>query len=266
MKRPIVALFLAFTTAVAAHATSEMFDFEVLSYRAKMLANAPYAPAAAVPDWIGNLSYDEHRLIQFDASRTLWRREGLPFQVQFFHPGFVLRNTVQVATVNQRQAHPVEFDRKFFNYDRLNVGPLPPTMGFAGLRILYPLNHAEDELGSFLGASYFRFLCQRAVYGLSARGLAINTGAKSPEEFPVFSAFWLERPATEDKSLTVYALLDGESATGAYRFVITPGAETVMEVHARVYFRRAVGRRLRAAHQHVLARRKLCPADGRLPS
>ncbi len=36
-------------------------------------------------------------------------------------------------------------------------------MGFAGLRILYPLNKPGDELGAFLGVSYFRFLCQQAV-------------------------------------------------------------------------------------------------------
>jgi glucans biosynthesis protein len=240
MKRTSAAVVLALSLLVSAHAGDDIFDFEVLGYRAKMLANAPYVPAAPVPDWVRNLSYDEHRLIQFDASRTVWRREGLPFQVQFFHPGFVLTNTVQVSTLSHREARAIEFDRKFFNYDRLDVGPLPPTMGFAGLRILYPLNHPEDELGSFLGASYFRFLCERAVYGLSARGFAINTGAKSPEEFPLFTAFWIERPAPEDKKLTVYALLDGESVTGAYRFTIAPGAETVMDVHARVYFRRAV--------------------------
>lgn len=223
-----------------ARGAGELFDFETLRYRAKMLANSPYAPPPPVPAWVRDLSYDEHRLIQFDASHTIWRREGLPFQIQFFHPGFVLTNTVQVATLQHQQPHLIEFDRKFFNYDRLKVGPLPPTMGFAGLRILYPLNHPDDELGSFLGASYFRFLCERAFYGLSARGLAVNTGAKAPEEFPLFKEFWIERPTPEARTLTVYALLDGESATGAYRFVIRPGAETIMQVRAAIYFRHPV--------------------------
>jgi len=240
MKRWFAAFALALALTAVTRAANDIFDFEVLRYRAKMLADAPYAPPLPVPDWVRHLSYDEHRLIQFDATRTLWRREGLPFQVQFFHPGFVLTNTVQVSTVKHRQAHVIEFDRKFFNYDRLKVGPLPPTMGFAGLRVLYPLNHPDDELGSFVGASYFRFLCERAVYGLSARGLAINTGGKAPEEFPLFTAFWLERPGAHDKTFTMYALLDGASVTGAYRFVIAPGPETVMEVHASIYFRHGV--------------------------
>jgi glucans biosynthesis protein len=234
----LLVLFIGFATM--ARAGGDMFDFETLRYRAKLLANAPYSPQAPVPEWLRHLSYDEHRLIQFDARNTVWRREALPFQLQFFHPGFVLNNTVQVSTLQHQRPSLIEFDRKFFNYDRLNVGPLPPTMGFAGLRILYPLNHPDDELGAFLGASYFRFLCERAFYGLSARGIAVNTATHGPEEFPLFTDFWVERPSPQSKTLTAYALLDGESVTGAYRFVITPGADTTVLVHAAVYFRRGV--------------------------
>lgn len=224
--------------AVAAHAAGESFDFDVLRYRAKMRAEAPYAPQPVVPDWLHKLTYDQLRRIQFDAAHTLWRREGLPFQVQFFHPGFVYDHTVRVNTVSHRREEAVEFNRSFFNYDNLPLGPLPPTMGFAGFRVLYPLNHADDELGAFLGASYFRFLCQRASYGLSARGLAVNTVTSTPEVFPAFTEFWIQRPVEDAKTLTIFALLDSESVTGAYRFVIAPGAETVMQVHAALYFRR----------------------------
>lgn len=221
-------------------ASGEIFDFDVLRYRAKLLANSPYTPPSTVPEWLRKLSYDQHRLIQFDASRSVWRREALPFQLQFFHPGSYFGNSVQVNSVDHRKAEPILFDRDFFNYDKLTVGPMPPTMGFAGIRLLYPLNHPGDELGVFLGASYFRFLCLRAFYGLSARGIAVNTGGASPEEFPIFTEFWVERPADRDKTATVYALLDGESVTGAYQFIITPGVETVMQVKAAIYFRRGV--------------------------
>jgi glucans biosynthesis protein len=226
--------------AVGARAAGDTFDFEVLRYRAKMRAETPYAPPPVVPDWLGKLNYDEHRLIQFNAAHTLWRREGLPFQLQFFHPGYIFKHTVQVHTVHHRREDLIEFNRSFFNYDRLQVGPLPSSMGFAGIRILYPLNHPDDELGVFLGASYFRFLCERAYYGLSARGLAINTGTRAREEFPLFTEFWVERPAENAKTLTMYALLDSESVTGAYEFVITPGAETVMEVRMALYLRHPV--------------------------
>ncbi|HEV3025853.1 MAG TPA: glucan biosynthesis protein, partial [Pirellulales bacterium] len=91
---------------------------------------------------------------------------------------------------------------------------------------------------AFGGASYFRFLCKKAVYGLSARGLAVDTAEPTPEEFPDFREFWIERPAPHATSLTLYALLDGPSETGAYRFVISPGADTVMAVTAVVYCRK----------------------------
>jgi glucans biosynthesis protein len=233
-------LFVGLACAcISARGAGDVFDFEVLRYRAKMLANAPYTPPPTAPAWATKLNYDEHRLIQFNASRSIWRREALPFQLQFFHPGNIFNRMVRMNTVSRRHAEPVEFDRGFFNYDKLQTGPLPDNMGFAGLRVLYPLNHAGDELGVFLGASYFRFLPERAFYGLSARGLAINTGA-GPEEFPDFTEFWVERPAPDAKAITVYALLDGESVTGAYRFIITPGAETVMQVRVALYFRRGV--------------------------
>ncbi|PTX94238.1 glucan biosynthesis protein [Opitutus sp. ER46] len=243
MKRLLLFLLAVGATVLApsVRAADDIFDFEVLRYQAKMLANRPYALPPPVPDWLLKLSYDQHRLIQFNAGRSLWRREALPFQVQFFHPGYIFNRQVRVNTVERRHVRPVPFDRDFFNYDTLQVGALPANMGFAGVRLLYPLNHPGDELGVFLGASYFRFLCERAFYGLSARGLALNTGVSGPEEFPVFTEFWIERPTEDAKVLTVYALLDSPSATGAFRFVITPGADTVMHVRTAIYFRADVG-------------------------
>ena len=42
--------------------------------------------------------------------------------------------------------------------------------------------------------------------------------------------------------VTVYALLDSPSATGAYRFAIFPGATTVMDVDAAIYPRKPIER------------------------
>jgi len=226
---------------VAARAAEGNFDYETLRYRAKTLAAKAYVqPASRVPEWLLKLTYDEHRQIRFDPNRAWWRRDGLPFRLQFFHPGFLLNRPVQISEVTDGQPELIEFDPKLFFYDRLKTGELPSTMGFAGFRILYPLNKADDELGAFQGASYFRMLCQKAIYGLSARGLALDTAELGGEEFPAFTDFWIERPAAEAKSLTVYALLDSPSVAGAYRFVITPGADTVMLVRATLFFRKNV--------------------------
>src|SRR5262249_14434218 len=92
------------------------------------------------------------------------------------------------------------------------------------------------------GASYFRALGKEQRYGLSARGLAIDTALASGEEFPHFIEFWIERPAAAAKELTIYALLDSRSVAGAYRFVLRAGIETVTLVKARLFLRNQVAK------------------------
>jgi glucans biosynthesis protein len=215
-----------------------VFDFEVLRYEAKVLASKPYAQRPVnVPEALLKLNYDQYRDIRFNPGESLWRRERLPFELQFFHPGFSFDRTVQINVVQARSVEAVPFSPGMFDYGKNRIPTLPSDMGFAGLRILYPLNKPGDELGAFLGVSYFRFLCQRAFYGLSARGLAVNTGEPGGEEFPVFREFWVEKPSADAKTLAVYALLDSPTAAGAYRIQITPGAETITQVHEVVYCR-----------------------------
>lgn len=227
--------------ARALSAADEHFDFETLRFRAKTLAAKPYvAPATRVPEWLQKLSYDEYRRIRFDDTRSWWRREGFPFQLQFFHAGFVQKSTVQISQIQDSQSELIPFDPKLFQYDGLKTGDFPETMGFAGFKLLYPLNKPNDELGAFLGASYFRMLCKKTIYGLSARGLALNTAEQEGEEFPVFTDFWVQQPGPDAKSITIFALLDGPSVSGAYRFIIMPGADTLVQVKCALFFRKAV--------------------------
>ncbi len=232
---------LAICLAPIARAADEVFDFEVLQFRAKNLATQPYKqPTAKVPGWLQKYTYDQFRDIRFDPAHAWWKREDLPFQLQFFHPGFNFTQTVQINEVQDKKASRIEFSSKLFNYGASKPGRIPSDLGFAGFRIHYALNNDQylDELVAFLGASYFRALGKDLRYGLSARGLALNTIDSGPEEFPVFEEFWIERPPAGAKSVTVYALMNSPSVTGAYKFVITPGVETVMQVHAAVYCRK----------------------------
>lgn len=234
-----VLVVLALVASGSRLLAADMFDFEVLRFRAKMLASKPYEPQKSrVPPFLLKLNYDQYRDIRFRPAEGLWRHEQLPFQLQFFHPGFIFANTVQINEVVGKQSDLVPFSQKMFDYGKNRIGPIPADTGFAGLRMLYALNKPGDELGAFQGASYFRFLCEKAVYGLSARGVAINTGQAGGEEFPAFEEFWVVRPTTDAKTLTMYALLNGPSVTGAYRFDIAPGAETVIQVHMVLYCRR----------------------------
>jgi periplasmic glucans biosynthesis protein len=225
-------------SASRARAADEMFDFEVLRYRAKMLSARPYAERpTTVPESLRRMSYDDYRHIVFNAEQTWWRRDRLPFQVQFFHPGFVHSRSVQIYELNGRTVEPIRFSQDLFTYGAGVPRGLTDEIGFAGFRVLGALNMPQDELVSFLGASYFRALCLKAVYGLSARGLAIDTAEPGGEEFPVFEEFWIERPTAAAHQFTIYALLNSRSVTGAYRFTVAPGADTVMQVKAVVYCR-----------------------------
>lgn len=217
------------------------FDFEVLQFRAKTLAAKPYAQRPTrVPKTLQDLTYDQYRDIRFDPNRAWWRREQLPFQLQFFHPGFIYNKTVQVSEIEDGQVKQIEFSTRFFDYGKnRSIGRIPSDMGFTGFRIHYALNNPNylDELAVFQGASYFRALGQAMRYGMSARGLALNTAEAPGEEFPIFEEFWVVKPQPDGKDVTVYALLDSPSVAGAYRFVITPGPSTVMQVRAAVYQR-----------------------------
>ena len=239
--RRLLLVGLICLNVAAAMAADMPFDFEVLQFRAKALAGKPYVQRQSkVPKALQELSYDLYRDIRFDPNRAWWRREQLPFQLQFFHPGFIYNKTVQVAEIDHGTVKAIEFSPRLFEYNKArSVGRVPSDMGFTGFRVHYALNNPNylDELAVFQGASYFRALGQAMRYGLSARGLALNTAEAAPEEFPIFEEFWVVKPQPDSKELTIYALLDSPSVAGAYRFVIIPGAETVMQVKAAVYVR-----------------------------
>jgi glucans biosynthesis protein len=96
-----------------------------------------------------------------------------------------------------------------------------------------------DELGAFLGASYFRLLGRNQRYGESARGLTVDCGEPDrPEEFPIFTDWWLGKPHKDDDRVRLYAILDSVSCVGAYCFIIQPGETTIVDVDAVIYLRK----------------------------
>ncbi|MEP5633746.1 MAG: glucan biosynthesis protein G [Tateyamaria sp.] len=221
---------------------SSPFSFETLDAKMRAHAATPYAAAQPLTQGIGELTYDDYRNIYFRPNQARWNAEGLPFQVSPFHPGWLYNEPVLLNEIVDGQVQPLVFVKTDFEY-RNNVGDKVDEdahlMELAGLKLVYPLNHADkyDEVTTFLGASYFRALGKGNSYGLSARGMAIDTWLDGPEEFPRFTEFWLERPEPDATELVVFAALDSPSVTGAYRFVITPGDDTVMDVTASLHFR-----------------------------
>jgi glucans biosynthesis protein len=232
----VVGDVLSFSAAEAAFTLQDVID------QARKLSKKPYQDhQGQVPEFLLKIKYDDWRDIRFKTDQALWLKDNLPFTVQFFHPGLYYNRTVNIYEVDNSGPHPVAFSPDLFDYGKNEFKDrIPSNLGFAGFRIHYPINTStyRDEVIVFLGASYFRAVGKKQTYGLSARGLAIDTALASGEEFPSFSDFWLVKPGPKEKKITVYALLDSPSLTGAYRFVVQPGKDTIVDVTSRLFIRK----------------------------
>jgi glucans biosynthesis protein len=223
--------------ALRAQSRAEPFSWERLVALAQKQARAPFKetplhPGAAKDD------YDALHAARFRDDRTLWGDLPGDTGIRFFPLSVNAAQPVSIAVVDKGQATPLRYDPAMFDAPAGNaVAALGPDAGFAGFRIM---NAARDgDWLSFLGASYFRAPSPQKQFGLSARAIAINTSLQGKEEFPRFTHFWLERTGTS--SVTIYALLDGASIAGAFRFVSSLGADGVkQDVTAALFPRRAI--------------------------
>lgn len=245
------------------------WDIDDVAALARQRAQTPFQPTAqtmqAVPAELAALDYDSYRDIRYTPALNLWRADKLPYEINFFHVGRQ-GDAVRIHEISADGVKPLPYDPATFNFGKNQLQPQAwGDLGHGGVRAFSHLNSPahKDELIVFSGASYFRALGAGQRYGLSARGLAVDTAGAAQEEFPRFTDFWLEKPAaaatattdagagtspdaataTTDKGastsapLTIYALLDSPRMSGAYRFDVTPGDDTVTEVHAKIFMR-----------------------------
>ena len=226
--------------------TAAAFGLDDVAARAKALAAQAYkAPVIKLPPELRDLDYDAYRDIRFRTEKALWRADKLPFELMFFHQGRAVPEPVRIRVVEPSGERDVAFDPALFDYGKNKFDPRRAEgLGFNGFRVHYAVNKPgyKDEVLVFQGASYFRALGKAQGYGLSARGLAVDTASAEGEEFPRFVEFWIEKPRAAATSLTIYAMLDSRRVTGAYRFLLTPGAETQMQVTARIFAREKIAK------------------------
>lgn len=222
----------------------EPFSAGALRARAEAMAAAPFAARPEIPRAWTALSYDQYRSIWFRDAEALWHDGPGPLQVDFFPPGLYFPRPVKVFAVEGGFARKVGFDLGVFDRtDSFPEMPVDATLGYSGLRM-----RAEtvapgifQEFAVFQGASYFRAIGRGETYGLSARGLALDTAEPTGEEFPEFTEFYLEAPVPGATAFVLHALLDSPSVTGVYRFDIQTDAATVMDVRATLFPRRSLG-------------------------
>ncbi len=230
--------FAASRTFAAGTAASEPFSRDILIEKARVLATRAYEQKPQVPEAWRNISYQDYQTRWFRTADALWSKTDRSYNVDFFLPGLYFKRPVGISVVENGQAKPFRFDLSLFDKtDKAPDLPVDDTLGYSGFRLRTELGQPgiKNEFCVFQGASYFRAIGQGQTYGLSARGLAIDTGERTGEEFPDFTDFWIEAPQPGQKVIIVHALLDSPSATGAYRFEITPGAQCVMEIEASLF-------------------------------
>ncbi|MEX0759207.1 MAG: glucan biosynthesis protein D, partial [Tistlia sp.] len=223
------------------------FDRGALLDRARALAGEPYeAPQPKAAEALEQVDYDAYNVLRYRPSRGLWLGETR-HPVQFFHLGRYFQLPVTIYEVEGAVARPVLYDPSLFDYGDTGLeSALPDDLGFAGFRYMNPGEPPTDWL-VFLGAAYFRTAGPFGQYGLSARGVAIDTATDDGEEFPRFTEFWLEKPApaengADDRQVVIHALLEGRSVVGVYRFVARNENGVVMEVETTLFLRREVER------------------------
>lgn len=217
------------------------FSFDILKEMARSLSAKPYAaPKEADGKILDQIDYDAHNAVEFRKDATLWLDDGETSPVQPFFPGRYFRTPVRIFTLDQGMATEWPFSLDLFKIPKDNPArKLTHTKGFAGFRVMDA--KSERDWMAFLGASYWRTEGYSGQFGLSVRGLAMDTAIPDgPEEFPLFTQFWLEPAANGD--MTAYALLESPRATGAYKIVSTRDKGVIQEVTVSLYLRGDVER------------------------
>ncbi|SFM57298.1 glucan biosynthesis protein [Variovorax sp. OV329] len=222
------------------------FDFAWLKGVASNVASRPYeAHGKALPPEVAALDWDQYQAIRFKPDHTVWNDRKLQFRIGLFHLGLYYKRPVRMFEVTGGKAQELAYDPAMFDYGKsgLDGAKQPRDLGFAGFRVNSRRDNFKSDVAAFLGASYFRAVGAQGQYGLSARGLAIDTALQQrEEEFPDFTDFYFEAPDPKSSTVVVYALLDSPSVAGAYRFAITPGEPLLMDIDCALYPRKAIER------------------------
>jgi glucans biosynthesis protein len=216
--------------------------FEDLIERAEKTAKRPYSNVSApLPPAFAQLDYDSYRRLRPRGEAAIWLDRQRSYGVLPLPRGYIFPDGVELAfhaNGNRRRLKDASRYYDFVDFQHATVEERA-DLGVSGWRLLRQTASAPtQEVAVFQGGAYFRAVAEGLFYGISARGLALNTGGA--EEFPSFRAFEVFPPAVPGGGATVLALLDSQSVAGAYRFDIAYGDATIMDVTAVLFPRVAL--------------------------
>lgn len=220
----------------------QAFSFERLLRRARDLSKVPFAPRPAPPrKLLEKIDYDAFGAVSFDCDYALFAQSASSYPATFFPLAALAPKPVRIYALEKGMARQVVYSPRYFKIPPGNpLSDLPVDAGFAGFRLQELRRHKDwrtHDWAAFLGASYFRAIGELGQYGLSARGVAVNTGLAGAEEFPDFSEMYIQPAASPAAPVIIHALLEGPSLTGAFRFELRRGAGVVMNVSQRLFLR-----------------------------
>jgi glucans biosynthesis protein len=228
------------------------------------LASKPFKEpeAAPLPGVFSGLNFEQYAAIRRVPGTAIWSDQKLGFSLEPLHRGFVYTTPIAINIVENGMAQNLIYDAANFDF-----GPLKPPaplgdLGFSGLRVLKSSDQGFEDVAIFQGATFYRARADAQPFGVTARGLAIRTGDEPGEEFPLFRAFWIEKPNQAANTLTIQALLDSASVTGAVRFTLRPSETTIIDTEMTLIARTAVDKLGFAA---MAAAHLFSPLDHRRP-
>jgi glucans biosynthesis protein len=225
----------------AALGDGQRFDPAVIAEVARQLARRPFAAGADdLPDPFANLTQEQYAAVKALPSSHIWA-DGRGIAVEPLHRGFVFNDAVTLHLVEDGVVRRVAYDRARFEYGRLAIPPNLPDIGFSGVRLHSSFGNSQPvEFATIQGATFFRAVARGQSYGTVARALALKPADSRGEEFPVFRALWLERPAPGSNTITLHGIIDSESTAGAIRMTFRPGEMTIVDVETTLFPRVAL--------------------------
>src|SRR6516164_9872509 len=217
------------------------FAANTVLMKAIELAQKPYKePEAPLPGVFTGLTFEQYASIRRVPATAIWSGEKLGFSLEPLHRGFVYTTPIEINIVDDGLAQKVIYESADFDFGALQTPAVLGDLGFSGLRILAASDQGFQDVAIFQGASFFRSRARGQNFGVTARGLAIRTGDEPGEEFPLFREFWVEKPSPASNTLTIHALLDSASVTGAFRFTLRPVETTIIDTELTLISRAAV--------------------------
>ncbi|MBF9234567.1 glucan biosynthesis protein [Microvirga sp. BT350] len=215
---------------------NQSFDPANVTDIARQLARKPFVPQPNdLPDFFSNLNFDQY--VSIKSLRTpIWGTEGRGIAVEPLHRGFVFNNAVDLYLVEDGTVRRIGFDPSKFDYGRLTPPEKLGDIGFSGFKLIAtPSEGPPFDFAIVQGATFFRAIAKGQTFGATARALTLKPAEAKGEEFPAFRAFWLERPAVGSNGITIHAVLDSESTTGAVRMTFRPGDMTIIDVETTLF-------------------------------